>query len=329
MLPATTPACNPACAWARCCASPATMRARGVRALRGPTARAGMTWEATIARADHAVCLARLGRCSMPTRAAPWPRPSWNRASPTMRAPSHDSLAELHELLGRAAARAPCRTGARRLGLRPRLLRLPARGAAGLRTARRLSPPWMRLCHRRDSRGRVPPLAGRGCCGRTAPIVSAGSMPVPEAAVHAPHAIWLRCLPREVIAPRTSLWFNLEVSATLPRQACLPVLRPRRSATASCATRPSPSPVGCRRGEEGRSRRAVHAELPAVRRRAVRRPARRCGGGASQPDELRRGVRHYITDPETKVTICSADPAASSPRRMPRCPRRSACSTCW
>ena len=40
-------------------------------------------------------------------------------------------------------------------------------------------------------------------------------MPVPEAAVSRPHhAIWPRRLPREVIAPRTSLWFNLEVSAT-------------------------------------------------------------------------------------------------------------------
>ena len=55
-------------------------------------------------------------------------------------------------------------------------------------------------------------------------------------------------LPRELVLPETSLWFNLEVSgAALPEQAGLPVLRPRADASPSCTARPRRWPAGCRR----------------------------------------------------------------------------------
>ena len=69
-------------------------------------ARAGMTWEATIARADHAVCLARVGRLldanGTGALAEAELEPGY---ADYARAAVHDSLAELNELLGRAAAR--------------------------------------------------------------------------------------------------------------------------------------------------------------------------------------------------------------------------------
>ncbi len=69
-------------------------------------ARAGMTWEATIARADHAVCLAHVGRLldanGTGALAEAELEPGY---ADYARAAVHDSLAELNELLGRAVAR--------------------------------------------------------------------------------------------------------------------------------------------------------------------------------------------------------------------------------
>lgn len=69
-------------------------------------ARAGMTWEATIARADHAVCLARLGRLLDANQGGALAEAELEPGfADYARAVVHDSLAELHELLGRAAQR--------------------------------------------------------------------------------------------------------------------------------------------------------------------------------------------------------------------------------
>lgn len=72
-----------------------------------PAARAGMTWEATIARADHAVCLAHAGRLDLAVRegdlAAVEVAPHFDDYS---QAVVHDALAELAGLLGRARQQA-------------------------------------------------------------------------------------------------------------------------------------------------------------------------------------------------------------------------------
>ena len=64
------------------------------------------------------------------------------------------------------------------------------------------------------------------------------------------------------------------------------------------ATRPSASPASCSSScgvQDGRPRAAVHAEQPAVHDRLLRHPARRCGGGAGQPDEPdARSCAHYV-----------------------------------
>ena len=65
-----------------------------------------------------------------------------------------------------------------------------------------------------------------------------------------------------------------------------------RSPTASFAPRPSDWPAGCMRGRQARRPgRDLHAELPAIRDRPLRDPARQCRRGAGQPDEPRRGTQ--------------------------------------
>jgi hypothetical protein len=67
-----------------------------------PAARAGMTWEATIARAEHAVCLAHAGHLEAASRegdlAEAEVAPHFDDYS---QAVVHDALAELAGLLGR------------------------------------------------------------------------------------------------------------------------------------------------------------------------------------------------------------------------------------
>jgi tetratricopeptide (TPR) repeat protein len=65
-------------------------------------ARAGMTWEATIARADHAVCLAQAGRLLDASHTGALAEAELEPGyADYARAVVHDSLAELNELLGR------------------------------------------------------------------------------------------------------------------------------------------------------------------------------------------------------------------------------------
>ena len=122
-------------------------------------------------------------------------------------------------------------------------------------------------------------------------------MPTPsefEVPADRPHfAVWPRRLPRAVIAPETSLWFNLEVAATRFPD------RPRISSSVARLTyrqmrddADRARRLAAESGRRGRRPgRRLHAELPAVSGRAVRDPARECGRRAGQPDEPRRGVQ--------------------------------------
>ncbi len=70
-----------------------------------PAVRAGMTWEATIARADHAVCLAHGGQREAADRTGRLAEIDLGgEFDDYARAVVHDSLAELADLLGREAA---------------------------------------------------------------------------------------------------------------------------------------------------------------------------------------------------------------------------------
>ena len=115
------------------------------------------------------------------------------------------------------------------------------------------------------------------------------------------HAFWPRHLAKDVVIPSTSLYFNLEVSAArYPDKAAMiyygrtltyAELKQQVDALAGFLQTP------LRRGA-WRSGAARHAEQPAVRDRLLRDSARRCHGGAGEPDEphrriasLRRGQR--------------------------------------
>ena len=155
----------------------------------------------------------------------------------------------------------------------------------GMRSARRAS-------------GKVPWKAFRGSAipdalplGLETSVATPSNFEVPPDRPH--FAVWPRRLPRAVVAPETSLWFNLEVAATrYPGQAAYLFFgraltyrqlrddadRARRLAAA-------------RRRRQGRPGRGLHAELPAVPDRALRHPARRCRRRSGQSDEPRRGVQ--------------------------------------
>ncbi|MFT3665211.1 hypothetical protein [Piscinibacter sp.] len=79
-----------------------------------PAAQAGMTWEATIARADQATCLARTGRLLDAEHAGALAEAELEAdAADYVRGVVHDALAELNELLARPQARARHATLAR------------------------------------------------------------------------------------------------------------------------------------------------------------------------------------------------------------------------
>ena len=142
-------------------------------------------------------------------------------------------------------------------------------------------------------------------------------MPTPsefEVPADRPHfAIWPQRLPRAVIAPETSLWFNLEVAATRfpDKPAYLFFGRALTYAQLHDAGRGA-----------GRLAAARRRAAPATGSRSTCRtarsssvayyahPARQRGGRAGQSDEPRRGVQALHHRPGTKVVICSADLAA-------------------
>ena len=116
----------------------------------------------------------------------------------------------------------------------------------------------------------------------------------------------------------------------LSAQGAVPLLRPRadvRRLQAAGGTRRRLA--GFDRRWQGRSRRAVHAELPAVRDCELRHPARRCGRGAGEPDEPRRGVQ-ATTSPTPARRSSSPAPIwrrRSSPRTK-RCRPTRGWNTC-
>ncbi len=77
-----------------------------------------------------------------------------------------------------------------------------------------------------------------------------------------------------------------------PGSRGLPVLRSCADLPPAARRRPRAGRLAAaRRRREGRPGRRLHAELPAVPDRALRRPARRCRRRSGQSDEPRRGVQ--------------------------------------
>ena len=128
-----------------------------------------------------------------------------------------------------------------------------------------------------------------------------------------PHlAVWPRRLPRAVVAPETSLWFNLEVAATrfpdrtaylfFGRALTYRQLRDDAVALAGWLEKA---------GVEAGDRVAVYMQncpqfavalYAVLRANAVVVPV--------NPMNRVEEFKHYISDPDTKVVICSADLAA-------------------
>lgn len=126
------------------------------------------------------------------------------------------------------------------------------------------------------------------------------------------HAIWPRRLPRELSVPDTTLWFNLEVSATRwPRKAAyvffgqeLAYAELKRQAEAVAGWLQS---RGVNKGDRvllymQNCPQYVVAYYGILRADAVVVPV----NPMNRADEF----GHYITDPEAKVAICSAELAA-------------------
>ena len=141
-------------------------------------------------------------------------------------------------------------------------------------------------------------------------------MPTPsefEVPADRPHfAVWPRRLPRAVIAPETSLWFNLEVAATrFPDRAAY--LFFGRALTYRQMRDDAVALAGWlqKAGVEAGDRVAVFMQncpqfpvalYAILRANAVVVPV--------NPMNRAEEFKHYISDPGTKVVICSADLAA-------------------
>ena len=129
------------------------------------------------------------------------------------------------------------------------------------------------------------------------------------ASVRPHHAIWPRRLPRELVVPRTSLWFNLEVSAARypDRAAYLFFGRPisyRELHDQSLAIAGWLQAQGVRKGDRvalfmQNCPQFVAALYGILRADAVVVPV--------NPMNRAEEFGHYIVDPEARVAICSAD----------------------
>ncbi len=123
------------------------------------------------------------------------------------------------------------------------------------------------------------------------------------------HAIWPRRLPRSLEVPRTTLWFNLEVSARRfpDKPACIYFGRPLTYAalkTQAEAVAGWLQARGVRRGHRvllylQNSPQFVAAFYGIVRADAVVVPV--------NPMNRAEEFGHYITDPEARIAITSAD----------------------
>ena len=123
------------------------------------------------------------------------------------------------------------------------------------------------------------------------------------------HTIWPRRLPRELVVPDTTLWFNLEVSATrFPDKAAylffgraLSYAELRAQAEAIAGWLQS---VGVKAGERvgifmQNCPQYAAACYGILRANAVVVPV--------NPMNRAEEFKHYITDPQTRVVICAAD----------------------
>ena len=140
------------------------------------------------------------------------------------------------------------------------------------------------------------------------------------------HAIWPRRLPRELVVPETSLWFNLEVAAARypSRPAYLFFGRPlsfselHAQALAIAGWLQS---VGVNKGDRvalfmQNCPQYVAAFYAVMRADAVVVPV--------NPMNRAEEFKHYITDPQTKLVVCSADLAgivANANRELPAAQR--------
>ena len=127
------------------------------------------------------------------------------------------------------------------------------------------------------------------------------------------HKVWPKRLPREVVAPQTSLWFNLEVSARrFPHKAAYRFFG-RAMSYASLHDEAEGlagwlQSVGVRAGDrvcvfmQNCPQYAV-ACYAVLRANAVVVPV--------NPMNRSEEFKHYITDPQARVVICSADLAAT------------------
>jgi fatty-acyl-CoA synthase len=134
-----------------------------------------------------------------------------------------------------------------------------------------------------------------------------------EVPANRPHfAVWPRRLPRAVIAPETSLWFNLEVAATrFPDRAAYlffgRALTYRQMRDDAIALAGWLQKAGVEAGDRVAVFMQNCPQFPValyaiLRANAVVVPV--------NPMNRAEEFKHYISDPGTKVVICSADLAA-------------------
>jgi fatty-acyl-CoA synthase len=135
----------------------------------------------------------------------------------------------------------------------------------------------------------------------------------PPTPLDRPHLrIWPKRLPRELEVPATTLWFNLEVSAArFPDKAaylfCGQALSFRELHTQALAIAGWLQSVGVKAGERvaifmQNCPQYAAAYYGILRANAVVVPV--------NPMNRAEEFKHYITDPQTRVVICSADLAA-------------------
>ena len=133
--------------------------------------------------------------------------------------------------------------------------------------------------------------------------------PAPAEPARPHHKIWPKRLPRELAIPQTTLWFNLEVSATrfpdkaaylfFGRALSFGELRAQAEAVAGWL-----QSVGVKAGDRvavfmQNCPQYAAAYYGILRANAVVVPV--------NPMNRAEEFKHYITDPQTRVVICSAD----------------------
>jgi fatty-acyl-CoA synthase len=127
------------------------------------------------------------------------------------------------------------------------------------------------------------------------------------------HRIWPKRLPRELVVPETSLWFNLEVSAArFPDKPatvfCGQTLSYAALRAQSLAIAGWLQSAGVKKGDRvaifmQNCPQYLAAFYGIVRADAVAVPV--------NPMNRAEEFKHYITDPQTRAVICSADLAAT------------------